>query len=463
MPGGISLPQEIFAGLMARLKLPRSFFQLLLSGTSKFIREKSRVESQASGFAFRTPLSRTEDWTLALYWDRSRRVTNGLIHGLEEVERATLLEHMADADKDACHPMLLPIILCEMLAVADANGIRANGSELSKVEFRTNFSGFYKISTAMDPGPERTPEKEFAEMTRMLNYIISRLAFHEMRMQANICLTRQIREHMSAIEAELSPLPKTTDNTTENSTMPGPSRWVNAMHEASHRLSQRVSHLEAEHQALLLEIACHSKIAQSQLQIIYNLIAQRDNKDNLKMAQISTRIANTTKNDSYAMRTLALMSVIFLPATFIASFFSMGMFDWQAPEGSRVVTPHLWIYWAITVPLTLIVTAIWLMLFKRHLRREKFPFETTATSPAIILRVRSRWAALRWKLAVLMGQELYRENMENDGLGQQEADVSAPSGASAGLRVAADGRGTLTKSSFEKVRRVNTVVLGPRR
>ncbi|KAL4995594.1 hypothetical protein BDV10DRAFT_128087 [Aspergillus recurvatus] len=374
-----------------------------------------------------------------------------------------LLEHISDADKDACHPMLLPIILCEMLAVADANGIRANGSELSKVEFRTNFSGFYQINAVMDPGSERTPEKEFAEMTRMLNYIISRLAFHEMRMQANIGLTRQIREHMSAIIAELSPLRKTTDNLAENLTAPGPGRWVNAMYEASHRLSQRVSHLEAEHQALLLEIACHSKIAQSQLQIIYNLIAQRDNKDNLKMAQISTRIANTTKNDSYAMRTLALMSVIFLPATFIASFFSMGMFDWQAPEGSRVVTPRLWIYWAITVPLTLIVAAIWLVLYKRHLRREKSPFQTTATSPGIILRVRSSWAALRWKLAVSMGQGLYRENMQNDELGQQEADFSIVSGAKAGLRVTADDRGTLTMSSIERMRRVNTVVQGPRR
>ncbi|KAL6231866.1 hypothetical protein BDW75DRAFT_219017 [Aspergillus navahoensis] len=370
---------------------------------------------------------------------------------------------MADADKDACHPMLLPLILCEMLAVADANGIRANGSELSKVEFRTNFSGFYKISAAMDPGSGRTPEKEFAEMTRMLNYIISRLAFHEMRLQANIGLTRQIREHMSAIKAELSPLPKTTDNPAENFTMAGPSCWGNAMREASHRLSQRISHLEAEHQALLLEIACHSKIAQSQLQIIYNLIAQRDNKDNLKMAQISTRIANTTKNDSYAMRTLAFMSVIFLPATFIASFFSMGMFDWQAPEGGRVVTPRLWIYWATTVPLTLIVAAIWLILYKRHLHREKSPFETTATSPGIVLRVRSKWAALRWKLTVLMGRGLYRENMANDELGHREADISVASGANTGQGFAADGRGTLTRSSIEKVRRVNTVVQGPRR
>jgi hypothetical protein len=36
------------------------------------------------------------------------------------------------------------------------------------------------------------------------------------------------------------------------------------------------------------------------------------------MAGISTRIANTTKEDSFAMRTLAVMSVVFLPGTFVA-------------------------------------------------------------------------------------------------------------------------------------------------
>ncbi|KAL4904163.1 hypothetical protein BDW74DRAFT_155198 [Aspergillus multicolor] len=161
--------------------------------------------------------------------------------------------------------MLLPIILCEMLATADANGIRANGFELAKVEFRTNFSGFYQIKTAVD-GSSSTPEKEFAEMTRMLNYIISRLAFHEMRMHANMALTRHIREHVSAIEGEFDMLSKAPSS--DKASTPNSNLGIQVLKNASRRLMQRVKHLEAEHEALLLEIACHSKIAQSQLQIV---------------------------------------------------------------------------------------------------------------------------------------------------------------------------------------------------
>jgi Mg2+ and Co2+ transporter CorA len=75
------------------------------------------------------------------------------------------------------------------------------------------------------------------------------------------------------------------------------------------------------------------------------LIAQRDNKDSLAMAElqtelarIQTAIANTTKEDSYAMGTIAVMSIVLLPGTFVSSFFSMDMFDWQAPKGASVVS-----------------------------------------------------------------------------------------------------------------------------
>ncbi|RDW84062.1 uncharacterized protein DSM5745_04388 [Aspergillus mulundensis] len=500
-PGGISLPQKVFAAIMERLNLPRSFFQLLLSGTSKLVKEDSLTGSKTSGnteylslhhpliysgFAFRTPLSRTEDWTLALHCDTSSHIINGLVHGLQGDERSALLSYVSDAAKDACHPMLLPIILCEMLATADANGIRANGFELAKVEFRTNFSGFYQINTAMD-GSGNTPEKEFAEMTRMLNYIISRLAFHEMRMHANMALTRQIREHMSAIKAELDTLLKVPESNKDSTPNSGP--WMQVVNGASRRLTQRVKHLEAEHEALLLEIACHQKIAQSQLQIVYNLIAQRDNKDNLKMAEISTRIANTTKNDSYAMRTLALMSVVFLPATFIASFFSMDMFDWQAPTGSSIVTPRLWIYWAITAPLTLLVAAIWLVLYRRHLGREdEFPFAArlgrsssdtpswfgapgTTKAPSRPVesgqqsRKRAPHASLTSRLGALVGIKPDRGSKyeKEDELDIQETEIGTGIGTSSAPGAGLSSRGNGELKSFDRPRRVNTVIQGPRR
>jgi hypothetical protein len=60
------------------------------------------------------------------------------------------------------------------------------------------------------------------------------------------------------------------------------------------------------------------------------------------------------------MKTLAAVTVAFLPATFVASFFAMPLFNWDADRDSAVVNGRFWIYWVVTIPLTLTTLFIWL-------------------------------------------------------------------------------------------------------
>ncbi len=48
------------------------------------------------------------------------------------------------------------------------------------------------------------------------------------------------------------------------------------------------------------------------------MIAQRDNTNNLQKAETSAWIAKMTKEDSFAMFTLALMTILFLPGAWVA-------------------------------------------------------------------------------------------------------------------------------------------------
>lgn len=63
--------------------------------------------------------------------------------------------------------------------------------------------------------------------------------------------------------------------------------------------------------------------------------------------------------DSVAMKTLALVTAIFLPATFIATLFSMSIFNWQADNRSAVLSSEFWISWVVSVPLSIAVLAAW--------------------------------------------------------------------------------------------------------
>lgn len=75
------------------------------------------------------------------------------------------------------------------------------------------------------------------------------------------------------------------------------------------------------------------------------------------------------------MKTLAFITAVFLPGSYVASLFSMSMFDWQASDSSSSyglsVSSYIWVYWVVTVPLTLLIMAVWRKWWQREDRGYK--------------------------------------------------------------------------------------------
>ena len=65
--------------------------------------------------------------------------------------------------------------------------------------------------------------------------------------------------------------------------------------------------------------------------------------------------------DNTSMKTLAVVSMLFLPGTFAASLFAMPMFVYD-DAASSFVTKQFWLYWAAAIPLTITVVLVWLSL-----------------------------------------------------------------------------------------------------
>jgi hypothetical protein len=68
------------------------------------------------------------------------------------------------------------------------------------------------------------------------------------------------------------------------------------------------------------------------------------------------------------MRTIAVMTMLFLPATFFAALFAMPMLNWQ---DTSVIQPRFWIYWAFCLPCTALVLISWYFITKRQKAREE--------------------------------------------------------------------------------------------
>lgn len=96
------------------------------------------------------------------------------------------------------------------------------------------------------------------------------------------------------------------------------------------------------------------------VQTVFTLTTQRDQELGIQIASDSRTLAQEAKRDSTSMKAIAAVTMSFLPGTFVASLFAMPMFDWNAPTNDYV-SSRFWIYWAVTVPLTFAVLAIWLL------------------------------------------------------------------------------------------------------
>jgi hypothetical protein len=121
------------------------------------------------------------------------------------------------------------------------------------------------------------------------------------------------------------------------------------------QLKQRFGYLgyvkeRAQNQLTVVCISSYmEEPAKSSIQI-FNLLARGDAQSNLT-------IAKATMHDSMSMKTIAVMTMIFLPGTFFAALFAVPSLRWDQPT---VIGSRFWVYWTVTIPTTILVFIIWL-------------------------------------------------------------------------------------------------------
>ncbi|KEZ42162.1 hypothetical protein SAPIO_CDS6218 [Scedosporium apiospermum] len=93
--------------------------------------------------------------------------------------------------------------------------------------------------------------------------------------------------------------------------------------------------------------------AEAQVNVIFALLTHEDSVANLKSAEASKGIAAAAKRDSSAMKTVAVMTMAFLPATFLAALFALPALEWAKPVVVKM--DGFVLYWITTIILTVTV------------------------------------------------------------------------------------------------------------
>ncbi|KAK4076858.1 hypothetical protein Purlil1_12540 [Purpureocillium lilacinum] len=94
----------------------------------------------------------------------------------------------------------------------------------------------------------------------------------------------------------------------------------------------------------------------SQSSVVFALMTSEDACIAKEIAEASRDIARLTGKDSYSMKTVAILTMAFLPATFFAALFSMPLLDWREPV---VIQEKFWVYIAFTISSTILVFVGW--------------------------------------------------------------------------------------------------------
>ena len=103
-------------------------------------------------------------------------------------------------------------------------------------------------------------------------------------------------------------------------------------------------------------------------------MTNRDSVTSQIIATESASIAQGARQDSYAMKTIAVLTMFFLPATFISSLLGTNLFvlDTSGNGKAQLIVSELWwIYLVSAVPLTLFTLLVWWLYLQWLLKARK--------------------------------------------------------------------------------------------
>ncbi|KAF2189291.1 hypothetical protein K469DRAFT_747989 [Zopfia rhizophila CBS 207.26] len=112
---------------------------------------------------------------------------------------------------------------------------------------------------------------------------------------------------------------------------------------------------------LLLRSESNKARIQNEITLAFHTAAQRDSR-------IQVRIGEEAKTETMAMKAIAVVTMTFLPATFVASIFSMSFFHFDPAESGKesfIVSDGFWMYWALAAPLSIATLGLWIFWDRR--------------------------------------------------------------------------------------------------
>ncbi|KAM0562190.1 hypothetical protein ACHAPJ_002635 [Fusarium lateritium] len=303
---------------------------------------------------------RTRGWEMLLSYSFKTGITTGFIKGTPSSEVEKSLTHLRACADQVGHPILLPIII-----------LSYDLSPENDEKQRKARHWLRRLENAVSLRNEVEEQEQYFQ-DGLID--IDGLSRDLVECHGNVMWKRP-----QAYEALVKEIEKAMENFRDMSTKLGPAAEEQGEVERKQR-----KEIDKLHRSMLsrldfykvklkgLENYIHITLERLKVQreALYNIMSQREARLNLEIAGEQRRIAHASKRDSTAMKTLSLMGALFLPGTYLASVFSMTFFDF-GKDADPVISVELWVYFAITVPVTALIVGCWMFIDRRRQEQHK--------------------------------------------------------------------------------------------
>lgn len=259
------------------------------------------------------------------------------------------------------HPLTLPEIILHMIVMYLNEHLRIPSEEEFFVEERrTGLSRVQAPVAVQHDAIWNWSLKDFQDSTSRTNKFITTLSYIRRRFVFAMQLARRlekIQDELQTYEFEKSE----TKGIVKNGAI-----------ERKERLQNRLGLLENyEHQTDCMRIRadnlntvvsqrgpCCSNTMFNNNQL-YTVLSQIDIRKQSRIAESNLQIATAVRSDSIPMRTIAYVTLVFLPGAFVAAIFGMNLFVFDSETKSLIVAKDFWLYWAVTIPVTIFILLLW--------------------------------------------------------------------------------------------------------
>jgi hypothetical protein len=341
-----------------------------------FTGEKVNMTEPAFVYNCRSSNAWELDLALTVTHFPKNRLTMAILFGCTFAMEEEIITRLSHLKAEAAHPFLIPGIFAELEAVRHRRLVEEMGNEVEAKVFDLDFQSNNLHGPEGAKSEKRGREKRTAYLD--LAYLRNGLVSWNRQLAEMIRHAHQLT-HNEYRYGQLEVLPQSL-----------PDEWVEVdAHPQSLRRRETIERLAYSNYSMKVPNDTYFEqlgearpcgidniLHTTSLKIKQRLISLRDDYDDriqdctmrvegMAMstqwahAETNVEIALSTNRDSRHMRSIALVTMIFLPGTFFATMFSMTFFNWPQGSGAPAVSAFIWIYFLVTAVFTILTLVIW--------------------------------------------------------------------------------------------------------